>query len=235
MKSIFFFYLSWNSECGYSIWSSMRSLLLAQLPAGMAESQCDLLTFLKVSSDATQNRTKHHSWMPFMLIPESIGFQDHYWPFMHCQKIVFQQFSHSLCCVSFGAFYMINHFNSHCMLHSPCVIIRNVGNHSFISSQTETGKVEDKERWKKNLQLKSFWVLEMDQSVWRVLPWPHLLPHSCQEKPGFFGCPTERHLNDNLPRLRYLFYVKKTPKTCQDFSILQARSVLQILICSRAG
>lgn len=156
MKSIFFFYLSWNSECAYSIWSSMRSLLLAQLPAGMTESQCDLLTFLKVSSDATQTRTKHPSWMPFMLIPESIRFQDHYWAFMHCQKIVFQQFSHSLCCVSFGAFYIINHFNSHCMLHSSCVIIRNVGNHSFISSQTETGNVGDKERWKKKLQLKSF-------------------------------------------------------------------------------
>lgn len=160
MKSIFFFYLSWNSECAYSIWSSMRSLLLAQLPAGMTESQCDLLTFLKVSSDATQNRTKHPSWMPFMLIPESIRFQDNYWAFMHCQKIVFQHFSHSLRCVSFRAFYIINHFNSHCMLHSPCVIIKNVGNRSFISSQTEAGNVEDKARWKNVLQLKSLWVLE---------------------------------------------------------------------------
>lgn len=49
-------------------------------------------------------------------------------------------------------------------------------------------------------------------SVWSALPWPHLLPHSCQEKPGLSGCLTERHLNDNFPRLRYLFYVKKTQR-----------------------
>lgn len=142
MKSIFFFYLSWNSECAYSIWSSMKSLLLAQLPAGMTECRCDLLTFLKVSSDATQNRTKHPSWMPFMLIPESIHFQDHYWAFMHCQKIVFQQFSHSLCCVSFGAFYIINHFNSHCMLQSPCAIIRNLGNLHIFPNRLEMLKIK---------------------------------------------------------------------------------------------
>lgn len=141
MKSIFFFYLPWNNKRGYSIWSFVRSLLLTQLPAEMTESQCDLPTFLKVSSDATQNRTKHPSWMPFMLIPESICFQDHYWAFMSCQKIVFQRFSHSLCCISFGPFYVINHFNFHCISCSPCVIIRNVGNHFFISSQTETGNL----------------------------------------------------------------------------------------------
>ena len=141
MKSIFFFYLPWNNKSGYSIWSSMRPLLLTRILAGMTESQWDLLTLLKVSSDATQNRTKHPSWMPFTLIPESIRFQDHYWTFMCCQKIVFQRFSHSLCCISFGAFYIVNHFNFHCVLHSPCVIIRNVGNCIFISSQIETGKL----------------------------------------------------------------------------------------------
>lgn len=136
MKNIFFFYLPWNSKCGYSIWSSTQSLLLTQLPAGMTESQWDILTFLKVSSDATQNRTKHPCWMSFMLIPESIHFQDHYLAFMCCQKIVFQQLSHSVCCTSFGAFYVINHFNLHCLSRSPCVITRNVGNHFFTSSQT---------------------------------------------------------------------------------------------------
>lgn len=157
MKNIFFFYLPWNNKCGYSIWSSPRSLLLTQLPAGMIESQWDLLTFLKVSSDATQTRTKHPSWMPFMLIPESIRFQDHYWAFMRCQKTVFQQFSHSLCWLSFGPFYIINHLNLHCILHSLCVIFRTMGNHFFISSQ----RLENKERWKTKLQLKSFWVLKV--------------------------------------------------------------------------
>lgn len=208
MKSIFFFYLPWNNKCGYSIWSSTRYLLLTQLPAGMTESQWDLLTFLKVSSNATQNRTKHPSWMRFMLIPESIHFQDHYWAFMHCQKIVFQQFSHSLCCIPFGAFYIINHLNFHCISRSPCVIIRNMGNHFFVSSQIETGKIEDKERWKMKLQLKSFWVLEVKavclEDATTTLP------------PAAFLSGTARflwHLEDTFARLRHYFVLKETT-TC---------------------
>lgn len=141
MKSIFFFYLPWNNKGGRSIWSFTRSLLLTQLPAGMTKSQWDLLTFLKVSGDATHNRTKRPGWVPFMLIPESIRFQDDYWAFMHCQKIVFQRLSHPLCCISFGAFYVINHFNLHCILCSPGEIISNLRNHFILSSQTETGQL----------------------------------------------------------------------------------------------
>lgn len=77
--------------------------LLMLFPAGRTESWRDLLTFLEVPGAATQSRAEHPSWMPFMLIPQSAHFQDCYWDFTCCQKVEFQQFSHSLCCLSFGA------------------------------------------------------------------------------------------------------------------------------------
>lgn len=138
MKDIFFFYLPWNSKCGYSIWSF---LLLTQLPAGMTESRWDLLTFLKVPSDATQTRTKRPSWMPFMLIPESIRFPRPLLVFHALPK------DSVPAVLSFPVLYIlcsILHYKSksfHCIMHSPCVVIRNVGSHFFISSQTESGKL----------------------------------------------------------------------------------------------